>query len=47
METLSDLMQALSDLIPTERAAPWDKVGLQIGDPSAPGRDRGRMSRGQ
>lgn len=35
MEILSDMIQVLSDLIPLERAATWDKVGLQVGDPDA------------
>lgn len=36
METLSELTRALSEAIPLERAASWDEVGLQVGDPDAP-----------
>ena len=34
--TLRDVLTALERVAPTELAASWDNVGLQIGDPSAP-----------
>lgn len=33
---LRDVLDALERIAPTELAAPWDNVGLQIGDPAAP-----------
>ncbi|HSG79716.1 MAG TPA: Nif3-like dinuclear metal center hexameric protein [Acidimicrobiia bacterium] len=36
MVTVADVLTVLEDLAPEARAASWDRVGLQIGDPAAP-----------